>query len=543
LFCTTVAFAGWWAAGGLAEGPGQNRPSPENQIFQFSVSGTCSDWADGSTNRGTLHLWVPETCPRLRGLLILGFNVPEHRLVGHPAIRETCRSNSLGLVWSAHTFWNFKKEAKGQDPVQVAFLEKLLAQLAKISGYSEVKDVPWLPIGESGHLLMVDGLIEQRPDKCIAGIYVKNPGGRTNRTVPVLQSFGSGQEWGQLKKDLRKDWVENIVQSYPNWMRNRADSGWPASWLIEPSTGHFYCTEEMTQYLADYISAAVTARLPEKEGDPLRPVRLEDGFLAALPIPGIEATPPTSYGESSPDNRNRSWYFNRDLAERAQQMAKVNWQAASPLPVITEGTGYRFFPFRLNSVTQVEVAGDGLFDLQAKLAETIPEGFVGAGEPLPHPPGSLRVEWICGSIAPAPGGGLRVALDRTWRNGMDGGYLAALFDGAENVRRAVQPVHVKLIPNQEGEKQTLQWDPLPDLKPDSAPVPLTARSSSGLPVEYFVVYGPARIEEGRLILTPIPPRARYPVEVELAAWQWGKASEPKVKTAEIVRQKFRILSR
>jgi hypothetical protein len=126
---------------------------------------------------------------------------------------------------------------------------------------------------------------------------------------------------------------------------------------------------------------------------------------------------------------------------------------------------------------------------------------------------------------------------------MDGGYLAALFDGAENVRRAVQPVHVKLIPNQEGEKQTLQWDPLPDLKPDSAPVPLTARSSSGLPVEYFVVYGPARIEEGRLILTPIPPRARYPVEVELAAWQWGKASEPKVKTAEIVRQKFRILSR
>ena len=59
----------------------ETRASPENQVFQFSVSGTCSEWADGSTNGGTLYLWVPEECARLRGLLILGFNVPEHRLV------------------------------------------------------------------------------------------------------------------------------------------------------------------------------------------------------------------------------------------------------------------------------------------------------------------------------------------------------------------------------------------------------------------------------------------------------------------------------
>jgi hypothetical protein len=515
--------------------------SPENQVFQFSVSGTCSEWADGSTNRGTLYLWVPEECARLRGLLILGFNVPEHRLVGHPALREACRSQSLGLVWSAHTFWNFRKEAKGQDALQVGFLEKLLGQLAEVSGYSEVKDVPWLPIGESGHLLMVDGLIEQRPEKCIAGIYLKNPGGRTNRTVPVLNSFGSAQEWGQMKKDLRTDWVENITNSYPRWVQNRASTDWPMSLLVEPATGHFYCTEEMTHYVADYVKAAVQARLPEKEGEPLRAVRLEEGYLAALPVPGGEAGAPIPYAEAKPEGKKRGWYFTRDLAERAQQMARVNWQAETALPILLAGPGYKFFPFRLNSVTQMEVSGDGTFGPRAELASVLPEGFVGAGEKLAQPPAAVRMEWICGSIAPAEDDGFRVSLDRTWRNGMDGGYLAALFDGTDKVRRAVQPIHVKLMPNQAGEKQTITWDPLPDVHAGTPPIPLTARSSAGLPVRYFVVYGPAKIVGDKLTLTPIPLRAKYPVEVAVTAWQWGRKNEPKVQTSDVIRQTFRIL--
>jgi len=536
-----------WAIGSLlsaavfAETPAGISASPENQVFQFSVSGTCSDWADGSTNRGTLYLWVPEECARLRGLLILGFNVPEHRLVGHPDLREVCRSQSLGLVWSAHTFWNFRKEAKGQDAVQVGFLEKLLDQLATVSGYTEVKEVPWLPIGESGHLLMVDGLIEQRPEKCIAGVYLKNPGGRTNRTVPVMNSFGSGQEWGQTKKDLRRDWVDNITMAYPHFVKNRVSPEWPMSLLIEPATGHFYCTEDMTSYVADYVKAAVQARLPEKAGEPLRPVRLEDGFLAALPVPGVEAGPPIPYAGASEEQKKAGWYFNRDLAERAQRMAQGNWAAETALPVVVAGDGYEFFPFRLNSVTQMEVSGDGTFRPKAELAATLPEGFVGAGEKLAEPPGPVRIEWICGSMAPSQDGGFQVSLDRTWRNGMDGGYLAALFDGTDKVRRSVQPIHVKLLPNQEGKKQTITWDPLPDVRAGAPPIPLTARSSAGLPVRYFVAYGPAKIEGDKLILTAIPPRARYPVEVAVTAWQWGRKSDPKVQTSELVRQTFRIL--
>jgi hypothetical protein len=100
---------------------------------------------------------------------------------------------------------------------------------------------------------------------------------------------------------------------------------------------------------------------------------------------------------------------------------------------------------------------------------------------------------------------------------------------------------VKLLPNQAGEKQTITWDPLPDVHAGAPPIPLTAHSSAGLPVRYFVVYGPAKIEGDKLILTPIPPRAKYPVEVAVTAWQWGRKSEPKVQTSDLIRQTFRIL--
>ena len=43
-----------------------------------------------SKTTATAYLWIPEKTQRVRGLLIMCANVPEHKLVGHPAIREVC---------------------------------------------------------------------------------------------------------------------------------------------------------------------------------------------------------------------------------------------------------------------------------------------------------------------------------------------------------------------------------------------------------------------------------------------------------------------
>ena len=103
--------------------------SPVNQVFQFTGSGEFTGWADGTKTSATSYLWIPENCRKLRGLLILCSNVPEHMLVGHPAIRAVCAANDLGIVFFPKSFYNFK--SKNTDPNQTAALQQILDGLAK----------------------------------------------------------------------------------------------------------------------------------------------------------------------------------------------------------------------------------------------------------------------------------------------------------------------------------------------------------------------------------------------------------------------------
>ncbi|MBC8011048.1 MAG: hypothetical protein H7067_13240, partial [Burkholderiales bacterium] len=155
------------------------------------------------------------------------------------------------------------------------------------------------------------------------------------------------------------------------------------------------------------------------------------------------------------------------------------------------------------------------------------------GEPL--------VEWICGPYAPVPGvpGRFRVSLDRAWKNG-GAAYLIARHEGDAAHRRTVQPAHLTLRENTAGTAQRITFPPLPDVPAGTASIPLAATADSGLPVSYFVASGPALVRDNQLVFTTLPPRTRFPVEVTVAAWQWGRATEPAVRTAPLVRQTFRL---
>ena len=59
-----------------------------------------------------------------------------------------------------------------------------------------------------------------------------------------------------------------------------------------------------------------------------------------------------------------------------------------------------------------------------------------------------------------------------------------------------------------------------------------------MPVEYFVRYGPAQVDGNTLKILPLPPRAHYPVEIAVAAYQWGQIG--KVQSAPIVEQVLRL---
>jgi hypothetical protein len=530
--------------------------SPLNQVFQFAFTGNCTAWPDGSTTKSTGYLWIPENCKKVRGLVILCTNVPEHVLVGHSAIRSACEKNDLALAWFVPTFWNFSKfqslkeaaekaGAQAQEDLSnnlrqtnVDFLQQMLDGLAAASGYDEIASVPWLPVGESAHLLMVCGLLDEKPARCIAGICVKNPQYPKDRSVPLLWTLGTGQEWAQIGRDFRTAWKDQ-AEGAKGWGKGRAETGWPLSAAVEAGTGHFYCSDEMAELIGKYISEAAKVRLSDDGSPTLKSVDLKAGVLANLPLPSVEDLTIIPYASAKPEELKRPWYFTAELAKMAQDITRANWNAETQVPGFVADTNCEVKPFSFNSVTEIAVTTDSEFTVKSVLLESIPDGFVGAGENLATTPGAPLVEWACGPIAPAGDGKFKIALDRTWKTGA-ACYIVARKDAAASARRSVQPAMVKLMENKDGAPQVLTFDKIPDVPAGTKSVPLSAKSDSGLPVEFTVISGPATIEGNNLVFTPIPPRAKYPVEVTVGAWQWGRSIEPKIKTADMVRQTMRI---
>lgn len=547
--------------------------SPVNVVFQFKQEGDFSGWPDGSKTTARAYLWVPEECRKLRGLLILCSNVPEMMLAGHPEIRRVCRENDLGIVWCPQSFMNFKRfgpEKKMANAEAGAFLQQLLDGLANSSGYPEVATVPWIPIGESGHLLMSDALVEAAPGRAIAGIWLKNnhlpP---RNRTTPALVVFGSAQEWGQDKPDTNKNttflnrWASNAT-GYENIVNERNNHpDWPLTYAIDGQSGHFDCSEKVTSITSRFIGNAAKARLPQDGSTNLCSIDLTKGFLADMPAPGHEASAPVAWNDTT--NRAMPWFFDRESAEEAQSLGKVDWKAKSQLPAFADTNG-TVMPFIFNGISSISINcqpktytnaatgtvsnapvvqtdADGItFHLKGVLLDKVPENFIGAGagEKLEKTPGDPAVEWTSGCIEPLGNGTFRIAVDRNWPNVAT--YLAVRQPGTTGVRGVVQPAGMNVTGmNSEGASQKITFDPIPDVKAGTASIPLKAISDAGLPVRFFVDAGPAVIEGDKLVFTKIPPNAKLPLTVTVGAWQFGRWAEPKVKKAEIVRQSFRIL--
>jgi len=546
--------------------------SPVNQVFQYTFSGDFSGWSDGSKTSARAYLWIPEECKKLRGLIILCSNVPENMLSGHEGLRKVCTENDLGIVWCPGSFYNFKftgPDKTREDAKSVAFLQQLLDGLAKVSGYSEVATVPWLPMGESGHLLMVDALIENAPERCIAGIWIKNnhlpP---KNRTTPAFVLFGSAQEWAQDKPDtknhtdIRNRWNTQAEEGYNAPLAERkAHPDWALSYVVDGGSGHFDCSEKLDSLITRYVAQVAKQRLPLDGSTNLRTVDLSKGFLADLPLPGHENHPVTPYTNAAPEARNLPWFFDRESAEAAQAVARINWSAETQLPALSDTNG-KVFPFTFNGITWItlnskpvpytnglstspttppmlESEADGItFQLKGILLENIPASFAGAGEKLATTPGEPTVEWLSGCVEPLGSNRFRLAPDRNWPSPI---YIAIRQKGNEKVRESVQPAQIARDFNNEGAPQKITFAKIPDVKVGTESLPLTATSDSGLPVGFFVDVGPAVVKDNKLVFTKIPPNSTFPVTVTVGAWQFGRYAEPKIKRADIVRQTFQIV--
>ena len=207
-------------------------------------------------------------------------------------------------------------------------------------------------------------------------------------------------------------------------------------------------------------------------------------------------------------------------------------QDGALLPVATQGF----------AALKFEPESDGItFKLKPAFLPAIPPELVRAGTPLGHADGPIHLKVITGPAEQLGPDTFRVAMGRGDERDI---WIEEENDGNQEFRKAVQPGKLS-IPARltEGTPQQIHFDPIPDLRPTAAPIPLHASSTSGLPVRFFVNYGPAIAKGDRLVLNEIPKYARCPIEVEVIAYQWGRLADefgPAIQTAEPISRKFRI---
>jgi hypothetical protein len=221
--------------------------------------------------------------------------------------------------------------------------------------------------------------------------------------------------------------------------------------------------------------------------------------------------------------------FEGDRKPREKQMLTFI-QDDTLLPVARQG----FAALRFEPDT------DGLsFRLRGAFLSEMPAELIGAGGRLGHAPGPVQMRVITGAAMQTGPATFRVQFDRQGPGGDV--WIQEEHPGNAQYRHAVQPGKLS-IPARltEGKPQQINFPAIGDQRADAKGVLLKAIADSGLPIDYYVVAGPAIVEGSMLRFTPIPVKSRYPVIVTVVAYQWGRTIAPLYQSAEPVTQTFFI---
>jgi hypothetical protein len=506
--------------------------------------------------RPRAFLWIPPNCERVRGIVLGQHNMEEEPILEHPAFRATLAELGFAEVWVAPAFDAYFRFDQGAGER----FDAMMAELAEQSGYAELTHAPLVPIGHSAAASMPWYIAAWKPQRVLACISTsgqwpywsddKNAPhvvGRSIDSVPGIVTMGE-YEWAD----------ENL----PKGLKVRAEHPTlPLSALGCPADGHFAATDEKVEFLSLYVKKAVQYRLrndaPSDRAlelnkiDPRTNGWLVDRYRADK-APLAPAAPVDKYAG---DPSQAFWWFDEELAKAAEAFQARHRGKPALLGYVQEGATVPQVNGTHQQVTLRFLPGeDGVtFSLTPAFLDTVPDGrptrwaAKKAGEPIDVPTGGppIVISKITGPVKKLSDDTWRLDLYResllSDRRGNDA-WVVAIWPGGGGYKRAVQQA-VMRIPrrNDKGVDQTITFPEIQAQRAGGPPVKLAAVSTSGLPVRYFVREGPAEVsDDGMLAITPIPPRAKFPVKVTVVAWQWGRSIEPKFKTAELVERTFHV---
>ncbi|GHU79964.1 hypothetical protein FACS1894145_5300 [Bacteroidia bacterium] len=510
--------------------------------------------SDETNNHPRAFLWIPADCKQVRGIVVGMHNMTEEGIFEHETFRKALSEIGFAEIWVTPGIDPLFDVTKG---AQTAF-DEMLNTLSEVSGYSELRYAPVVPIGHSAYATYPWNFAAWNPEKTVALLSVHGDAPQTNLT-------GCGRpnlDWGNRTTDGipglmvmgEYEWWEDRLTPVFAYKNTHPKS--PVSLLGDAGHGHFDHSDSLVKYLALFVKKAAHYRLenichsgldPESLAKPvkLKPIDPASGWLADRWHP--DQTPPKAkaapYNQYKGDKSNAFWYFDEEMARetekfyaaaRGKKEQYIGFLQNNELLTFNEESHARIH-------AKFEPENDGLtFHLSAAFTDTLRRKLVSDHSNQ----GTITIDRICGPVEKVNDTTFTV---RFYRMGLNSQrrtgdiWLIARHDGDNRYKSAVQQLNLR-IPhrNTEGKEQHILFSPLPNVNQNVKSITLHATADSGLPVYYYVKEGPAEISGNELIFTAIPPGTKFPVKVTVVAWQYGRSTGEKVQTADAVENSFYI---
>lgn len=502
-------------------------------------------------------LWIPPNCKQVEAVIFTQNNMEEQSILEDPEFRAEMGKLGVAEIWVSPAF-NLKflfNEGAGEQ------FNALVNDLADISGYSELKIAPVIPMGHSAAASAPYYFGAWNPARTLACIsvsgqwpYVRNvfapdiwSKDQSLDYIPCLETMGEYEAANTWSEEGLKERQEHPLL--------------PLSMLSSPAQGHFATTREKTAYIAFYIKKAIQYRLPKNlptntapkliDIDPTKTGWMVDKWR----YNELPAASPAPVGSYKGDASKAFWYFDEETAKvTTAYQEKHRNQKPQLIGYVQHGQMVEQRNTHQQVNLKFEPDTDGItFKLHAAFYDTVAGGSprlpmwsgMPVGSPIGHAAGDIPI-----AINRITGPVIKLN-DSTFRLSPQAGYwenlhsyelwFAATHPGDAEYKPAVQQSLMIVPPrNTAGKEQHITFLSIPNQKRYAKGIRLKASSDAHVPVGFYVLEGPAELLGNSLNITDIPPRSRFPVKVTVVAWQYGDSHEPKLQTATPVEQSFFI---
>ncbi len=302
-------------------------------------------------------VWIPPGVKSLRGLIV-------HQ---HGCGEGSCKSGQTGaydLHWQALAAKHqcalmgpsYEQPDKADcqmwcDPRNGsdAAFQKSLTELAGKSGHPELATVPWALWGHSGGGHWAGGMVLLHPER-VAAAWLRSGVPPIKATegkpapysisadatrVPVMCNLGTKE--GVTDKEGRFAGVWSGVETFFHELESK---GALIGVAVDPLSSHD-CGNQ--RYLAiPWLDACLSARLPGKVGDPLKPMPMADAWIAPLTVGEKEVIAPVAAATFEGTMKDRVWLPNEAIAKAWLQYVKdtaVADMTPPPAPANLQVTG------------------------------------------------------------------------------------------------------------------------------------------------------------------------------------------------------------